>query len=90
MSKKQVYSPAMAEHLHYVQSQKHTRGDLQRALKQFNGHGKKQLKGDVHVSTQVKQQNSFERGTVGSRKYETIGGKLYSLNDRTCRVCVNR
>lgn len=88
MTKK--YDPNLEAHLRYVQSQKHTRGDVQRAKNKFNAKTTKRnvvkppLKGDVCVSADIKPRVRVE--TVGNTAYFTCFGKDRRLSAPRCRV----
>lgn len=64
------YDVNMAAHLAYVQSQKHTRGDLKRAVSAFNGvepRGKE--RGVCVVSEDIKIRSAFDNPRAGNTKY---------------------
>lgn len=85
--KKNTYCPNMAAHLAYVQTQKHTRGDIERAVKGFNGHRFHQkLRKEIPASRDIVVSNVFDKGTVGNTRYVSHSGKIHSIGPRTCRV----
>lgn len=80
----------MQAHMRYVQSQRHTRGDIQRAKSKFNAKVTKRnvikppMKGDICASPAIKPQDRTD--TVGNTSYFTCYGRTYRMSEPRCRV----
>lgn len=83
--KKNTYCPNMAAHLAYVQTQKHTRGDMARAVKGFNGKAvKRGLVDNIVASRDIHPAAKTE--TVGNTRYITFCDKPHRIGPKKIRV----
>ena len=86
MPNKKKYDPNLEAHLAYVMKQKHTRGDLARAINSFNARAGRPFKDSVIASHHIKAAKSFENPTTGNTRYITCYGKDRRTSRASIRV----